>query len=222
MGASAGVGLACARAFAESGAELLLSDIDGPALNRVAHEVGGGGLLCDVSSEASVAIFAAEVERSFAPPNILINAAGRSYVRALGTMRVSRALLPMMKRTGGRKDIVNIADMNADEDDCLFPYAASTRAFASLADALDENVRGTAVVVTTIMPWDEQAADYEDDGDAPARPMPALRRFACDTSACEAFAAKLVAAVDATHGNYPARTAAGSRAASRGATSGRC
>ena len=113
VGAGAGVGLACARAFAERGAELMLSDIDGPALKRATQEIGGNGIFCDVASEASVAIFAAEVQRSFGSLDVLINAAGKSYVRTLGTMRVSRALVPMLRRDGGRKDIVNVAHMSA-------------------------------------------------------------------------------------------------------------
>jgi len=60
-GAADGVGLACAYAFAERGAELILTDSDGAGLTRATDAVGGFSRFCDVVSEASVAVFAAEV-----------------------------------------------------------------------------------------------------------------------------------------------------------------
>ena len=199
VGAGAGVGLACARAFAERGAELMLSDIDGPALKRATQEIGGNGIFCDVASEASVAIFAAEVQRSFGSLDVLINAAGKSYVRTLGTMRVSRALLPMLRRDGGRKDIVNVAHMSAGADPGPFPYAASTEAFACLADALAENVRGTNVVLTTIMPRALAAADSGPgtSNPAPMQSLPSRRQFHCEISDRDSFAEKIASAVHA-------------------------
>jgi NADP-dependent 3-hydroxy acid dehydrogenase YdfG len=152
-GAGAGIGLACARAFAEQGAELILSDIDAAALKRVATRFGATGRFCDVASEASVAIFSADILRSYDSLDVLINAAGKSYVRNLGTMRITRAFLPMMKSDGGKKDIVNIAPMGGPvRDACPFPYAASQEAFERLSEALAENVRGTKVALTTIIP----------------------------------------------------------------------
>lgn len=152
-GAGAGIGFACARAFAEQGAELILSDIDGPALKRAATSLGAFGRFCDVASEASVAVFTAEVLRAYPSLDVLINAAGKSYIRNLGTLRNTRAFLPMMKSDGGKKDIVNIAPMGGfNSDACPFPYAASREAFDRLTEALAENVRGTNVALTTIVP----------------------------------------------------------------------
>jgi NAD(P)-dependent dehydrogenase (short-subunit alcohol dehydrogenase family) len=152
-GAGRGIGYACARAFAERGADLILSDIDGPALKRAASDFHALGRFCDVASEASVAVFIAEVLKSYASLDVLINAAGRSYVRNLGTLRITRALLPMMKSDGGEKHIVNIASMGAAAPSgCHFPYAASQEAFDRLSDALAENVRGTKIALTTVVP----------------------------------------------------------------------
>lgn len=215
MGAGNGMGLACARAFAERGANLLLSDIDGPALKRVASEVEGIGLFCDVASEASVAVFAAEVQRSFSSLDLLINAAGRSYVRTLGTLRISRALLPLLKLDGGRKDIVNIAHMGAGARQGPFPYAASIRAFACLSDALAENVRGTNVVLTTVMPREDYCGtdDIAFDGaaDDHVKVANSSRRWRCEISDADAFTAKLAAAV------YAARTGQGDNLLARAA-----
>lgn len=152
-GAGSGIGYACARAFAGRGADLILSDIDGPALKRAASEFGALGRFCDVASEASVAIFTADVMKSHASLDVLINAAGRSYVRNLGTMRITRAFLPMMKADGRKKHIVNIASMApSPPHGCSFPYAASQEAFDRLSEALAENIRGTKIALTTVVP----------------------------------------------------------------------
>lgn len=157
MGAATDLGLACARAFAECDAELFLSDSDGPGLKRAAAALDATGLFCDVSSEGSVAIFARTIERSFPSLDVLVNAAGRSYVRTLGTLRVSRALLPMMMKDGGPKDIVNIADMKVGLDTDPFPYAASIEAFQCLADAMAENMRLSNIMLTTVLPLSQKA-----------------------------------------------------------------
>ena len=92
--------------------------------------------------------------KSHASIDVLINAAGPSYVRNLGTMRITRAFLPMMKSDGRKKHIVNIASMGggspAEAPD--FPYAASQEAFDRLSEALAENIRGTRVALTTVVP----------------------------------------------------------------------
>jgi len=153
-GAGGGIGYACARAFADKGADLILSDIDGQALKLASSSLGALGRFCDVASEASVAIFTAQVLKSHASIDVLINAAGKRYVRNLGTMRVTRAFLPMMKTDGHKKDIVNVASMGGSlsPGDYPFPYAASQEAFDHLSEALAENVRGTNVVLTTVVP----------------------------------------------------------------------
>jgi NAD(P)-dependent dehydrogenase (short-subunit alcohol dehydrogenase family) len=67
-GASSGMGLATARAFAENGAAVTLVDIDEGALHAVAGELAAAGhrvlgVVCDVSDEGQVA---AAVERTVA------------------------------------------------------------------------------------------------------------------------------------------------------------
>jgi NADP-dependent 3-hydroxy acid dehydrogenase YdfG len=191
-GAGAGIGLACARAFAEQGAELILSDIDAAALKRAATRFGAIGRFCDVASEASVAIFSAEVIRSYDSLDVLINAAGKSYVRNLGTMRITRVFLPMMKSDGGKKDIVNIAPIGgAVRDACPFPYAASQEAFERLSEALAENVRGTKVALTTIIPR-VLPSESEHDG-APVTALANLHEL--DRFDPDQVAAEIVAAV---------------------------
>lgn len=153
-GGASGVGLACARAFADRGASLLLCDSDGTALTRAADELGASSLFCDVTSDPSVAIFAEAVLARGPGPDVLINAAGDEYVRILGMMRISLAFLPAMRRHKAPKLLFNIApDFDpAEEVDALFPNIASPRNFRRLSGSLALQARGSAVRVVTIMP----------------------------------------------------------------------
>jgi NAD(P)-dependent dehydrogenase (short-subunit alcohol dehydrogenase family) len=153
-GGASGVGLACARMFAARGARLILCDSNGHALSRARDELGASSRFCDVTSESSVAIFAEEVLDQFLGIDVLINAAGDGYVRALGMMRISLALLPSMRRERTPKMIFNIAPdfQPLDEGEPLFPNVASPRNFRRLSASLAIQARGSAVRVATIMP----------------------------------------------------------------------
>ena len=152
-GAADGVGLACAYAFAERGAELILTDSDGAGLTRATDGAGGFSRFCDVVSEASVAVFAAEIAARYPSIDVLINAAGRAYVRTLGMMLMSRALMPLLRRGTGRRLIVNLAPAGGFvPGDRMFPYAGSREGFDALSDALVEQTRGSQIGVVSITP----------------------------------------------------------------------
>ncbi len=158
-GAADGVGLACAHAFGERGAELILADSDGAGLTRATDAVGGFSRFCDVVSEASVTVFAAEIAARFGSVDVLINAAGRAYVRTLGMMLMSRALMPLLRRGDGRRLIVNIAPAGGFvRTTSIFPYAGSSEGFAGLSDALAEQTRGSQISVVSITPRLRRAA----------------------------------------------------------------
>ncbi|MCV2219581.1 glucose 1-dehydrogenase [Thauera sp. Sel9] len=80
-GAAAGMGLATARAFAQSGASVVLSDLDG---ERVAQEAAkivadGGtaiGIACDVSDEAQVAALVEKTVTEYGRLDMAFNNAG--------------------------------------------------------------------------------------------------------------------------------------------------
>jgi NADP-dependent 3-hydroxy acid dehydrogenase YdfG len=153
-GGGSGVGLACARALAARGVRLLLCDRDGTALSRAAEELGALTHFCDVTSESSVAIFATDVQGRFSDVDVLINAAGDGYVRALGMMRVTLAFLPAMRRPKTPKLVFNVApDFEPPEEgEALFPNVASARNFRRLSASLAVQARGSEVRVVTIMP----------------------------------------------------------------------
>ena len=152
-GAASGAGLACAHAFAEQGAELILTDWDGIALTRVAKELRAFSRFCDAGAERSVDIFVEELAGRFGSIDVLINAAGRAYVRALTMMRMSRAALPLLRRGRGYRLIANIAPGGGFSTcETIFPYAGSFASFARLSETLVDQCRGTDIEVACITP----------------------------------------------------------------------
>jgi len=152
-GAADGVGLACAYVFAERGAELILCDSDGTGLTRASDRAGAFSRYCDVISETSITVFAAEVAARFDGIDVLINAAGKGYVRTLGMMQMSRALLPLLRRGEERRLIVNIAPAGGlSLSSSMFPYASSRAGFQGLSDALADQTRGSMIEVVGVTP----------------------------------------------------------------------
>jgi len=152
-GGAGGVGLACARALAVCGVELILCDIDGAALTSAARALGAFTRYCNAIDESSVAIFANEISHRYGSIDALINTAGRGYVRALAMMRVTRAFMPLLRRAKGSRLLVNIAPAGGFvASDNMFPYASSLASFERLSEALSEQVRGTSIEIATIAP----------------------------------------------------------------------
>ncbi|MEO6224261.1 MAG: SDR family oxidoreductase [Sphingomicrobium sp.] len=152
-GAASGVGHACARALAGRGAELILCDTDGPELTRASEEVGGYSRYCDVVSEASIEAYAADIAAAYPSLEVLINAAGAGYVRTLGMVRMTRAMLPLLRRARGHRLIINIAPIGGfSRNDRMFPYAGSRECFQRLSEAIADQVRGSAIEVVMLTP----------------------------------------------------------------------
>lgn len=151
-GACRGVGHRCAEALGARGAELLLCDIDGVRLREAADTLGAAAqFVCDVAAEASVANFATDVLDRYASLDMVINAAGGGYARTLGMYRVSRALMPALRR-GAHKLLVNVPPSPQDADTPTFPYASSRLAFHRLSSALALEARGTSIAVLIACP----------------------------------------------------------------------
>jgi NADP-dependent 3-hydroxy acid dehydrogenase YdfG len=113
-GASAGIGAATARALAEAGFSVVVGARRLDRLQSLAAEIGGRALHLDVTDPESVAAFADRVPDA----RVLVNNAGgaigrepvaeadlkawRSMFEAnvLGTVRVTKAFLPALQRSG--------------------------------------------------------------------------------------------------------------------------
>jgi NAD(P)-dependent dehydrogenase (short-subunit alcohol dehydrogenase family) len=150
-GAGAGIGFACASAFAARDAELILTDHDPIALTVASELLGAYSRFCDVVSDASIAILVAELEEQIDSFDVLINAAGNGYVRALGMVRMARALLPLMRKGSGARLIVNVVPCGSPRGgDRLFPRAGSPSGFRELHDAIAMLTRGSSIEVVAV------------------------------------------------------------------------
>ena len=80
-GASSGMGVATARAFAEQGASVVLADIDEDALHAATDDLTAAGhqalgVVCDVSDEAHVAALVERTVATFGRLDMAFNNAG--------------------------------------------------------------------------------------------------------------------------------------------------
>ncbi|WPO97943.1 SDR family NAD(P)-dependent oxidoreductase [Pseudomonas sp. HR96] len=121
IGAAKGIGAAIARRFAEQGALLVLSDVDGESGARLVTELGAERavfLQSDVAVEADMQALAALAKSRFGRIDVLVQNAGiyPSYlledmtlaqwqhvlaVNLTGTFLAARACLPAMREQGG-------------------------------------------------------------------------------------------------------------------------
>jgi NAD(P)-dependent dehydrogenase (short-subunit alcohol dehydrogenase family) len=144
-GAGAGIGRACAIAFARAGATVAVTDLDGGAARAVADEIAAEGhhawaATLDVSGEAQVDTVIADAVARFGRVDVLVNNAGvgarmpavdlpyERWQRVIdiglgGTFLCSRAAAPHMiaRRSGA---IVNVASIMGLCGGGLYPNAA--------------------------------------------------------------------------------------------------
>lgn len=145
-GAAEGIGAECARAFARNGAGVVVADIDKVPLARLANDINAHAFACDVLSEHSVNQLIGQSLDALGSADLLINAAGKGYVRALGMMRVSRAFANAA--AGNPVTIVNIAAAATNVEQ--FGYAGTKQAFRRLSEGLGGALVARGITVVTI------------------------------------------------------------------------
>ncbi|WP_287128056.1 SDR family oxidoreductase [Candidatus Cyanaurora vandensis] len=170
-GASSGIGKACARIFAESGARLILCARRAEQLQGVAQELNTPVHLVplDVRDAAQVQALA-HLPEAWAGVDVLINNAGLSRglnklpegqiqdweemidTNIKGLLYVTRALVPGMVARG-RGHVVNIGSLAGHQ---TYPggnvYCATKAAVRVLSEGLKQDLLGTPVRVTTVDP----------------------------------------------------------------------
>ena len=171
-GASSGIGMACARAFAEAGAKLILCARRFERLEILKTQLRVPTLLfeLDVRNQRQVHEKLSDLPDEWANIDILVNNAGlarglsKMYEGDLndweemidtnvkGLLYVSREVVPgMVKRNSG--DIVNIGSIAGHE---VYPggnvYCATKHAVDALTQGLRIDLAGTPVRVATVDP----------------------------------------------------------------------
>jgi NAD(P)-dependent dehydrogenase (short-subunit alcohol dehydrogenase family) len=170
-GGARGIGRATATALIAQGARVAIGDIEAPLAERTAQELGSGtvGLALDVTDRASFATFLDEVERQLGPLDVLINNAGIMPIGAFieetdatakrmvdinlngvifGSKLALERFLP--RHRGHLVQIASVAGKGGAAH--LATYCATKHAVVGLSDALRQEVAGTGVEVTVVMP----------------------------------------------------------------------
>jgi NADP-dependent 3-hydroxy acid dehydrogenase YdfG len=174
-GASSGIGAATARRLAVEGFHVVAAARRTDRLEAFVDEITAAGgtataVTCDVTSEASVAMLAAEVASLGAPLALLVNNAGGARgmdpvesgviadwqwmyeVNVLGTLRVIQALLPALE-SGGAGTIVVVGSTAAfTVYEGGGGYAAAKHAQTALVGTLRLELAGRPIRVIEIDP----------------------------------------------------------------------
>jgi len=165
-GASSGFGAATARALARSGFDVVVGARREERLRAVAEPIGARWRRLDVTDPASVDAFVETLARV----DVLVNNAGNAFgaesvadadeakwramfeLNVLGTLRVTRALLPKLVASGDGL-IVNVGSIAGFE---VYPggagYTASKHALRALTRTLRLELLGQPVRVSEIAP----------------------------------------------------------------------
>ena len=170
-GGARGIGAAAARRLAAAGASVAVGDLDADDARQVADELPGAaaGLELDVTDEASYRAFLDAVDAELGPLEVLVANAGVMWVgpfaeepeaavgRQLavnvdGVIRGFRLAAPAM-RTRGRGQVLVVASAASR----LAPkgeatYSATKHAVLGYCTAVREELRGTGVDVSVLMP----------------------------------------------------------------------
>lgn len=205
-GASSGIGRATTQVLEQAGYRVF-------GTSRKATATGGMGikmLACDVTDEASVQAMLAEVLKRAGRIDLLVNNAGIGLlagaeesssaqaqalfdVNVFGLIRVTNAVLPIMRRQGQGR-IINMSSVMG-----LIPapynalYAATKHAVEGYSESLDHEVRTLGVRVVLVEPGPTRTA-FEENLIRPDQPLPA---YAIERARMEAGMRQLVETGDA-------------------------
>jgi NADP-dependent 3-hydroxy acid dehydrogenase YdfG len=165
-GASSGIGAATATRLAAEGFDVVVGARRLDRLESLASSIGARALALDVTDEASVAAFAGALDRV----DVLVNNAGGSFdaaavaeadldswartydVNVLGTVRVTKALLPALRAAGGG-DLVFVSSTAALVSyEGGSSYTAAKHGVHTLAETLRLELNGEPVRVVEIAP----------------------------------------------------------------------
>ena len=174
-GAASGIGLGIAERLVESGARVVMADLDEGRLDREVERLGADqthAVVCDVGDPAALEGLAAETISRFGAVNIICNnagvmRAGRSWelsaddwnmvlrVNLLGVIHGVRTFLPLILSTGEEGHVINVASMAAVVPvKGIGPYNVAKHGVLALSDTLKMELAdtGAPVGVSVVMP----------------------------------------------------------------------
>jgi NAD(P)-dependent dehydrogenase (short-subunit alcohol dehydrogenase family) len=168
-----GIGFATARLFAAQGAKVAILDLDGPAAQNAAAELGPEhrGVACDVTETAACKEAAREVLQAFGQVEILINNAGITQpvkimeitpadlqrildVNLSGVLYLSQAFIPHL-RERRQGSIACMSSVSAQRGGGIFGgphYSAAKAGVLGLAKAMARELGPDGIRVNCVTP----------------------------------------------------------------------
>lgn len=168
-GASSGIGAATALRFARAGARLLLSGRDAARLEALAAQTGGTPLVADLGSAGGAEELAREALARAGGVDVLVSNAGVGWagdfaamppadiarlvaVNLTAPLLLARLLLPGM-RERGRGHLVMVSSIAGSVGVAReAAYAATKAGLNGLCDSLRDELAGTGVGVSMVLP----------------------------------------------------------------------
>lgn len=169
-GAASGIGMAAACRLAAEGASVAAIDVNTVALQRLAHTAAGISVYpCDITDETATATVTAAITDALGPVDHLFHAAGICRIGAaleqpgtdiaalmdvnfFGTVNVCRAVVPAMVARGSGSVVLVSSLAGWMPSPRFSAYAASKAAATAYAEALANELHGTAVTLTCVCP----------------------------------------------------------------------
>ncbi len=174
-GAAGGIGEAIARRFAKEGARgVVVADRDVARLEKVARDIGGLAVACDVAREDDIRRLVAEAEKKFGPVDVFFSNAGIGRgghedatdkdwadswaIHVMAHVYAARALVPgMLKRKSGYLlNTASAAGLLASMGSA--PYGVTKNAAVALAEHLSIQYGDRGICVSVLCP---QAVDTD-------------------------------------------------------------
>mgnify|MGYP006268678487 FL=1 len=174
-GAAGGIGEAIARRFAKEGAKgVVVADRDAARLQKVADDIGGLAVACDVAREDDIRRLIAEAEKKYGPVDVFFSNAGIGRgghedatdkdwadswaIHVMAHVYAARALVPgMLKRKSGYLlNTASAAGLLASMGSA--PYGVTKNAAVALAEHLSIQYGDRGICVSVLCP---QAVDTD-------------------------------------------------------------
>jgi NAD(P)-dependent dehydrogenase (short-subunit alcohol dehydrogenase family) len=170
-GGGRGIGRSIAEALTREGARVAIGDLDLESAERTASALGSNAIALglDVTDHAGFTAFLDEVERTLGPLDVLVNNAGIMPVTPLaeessdsiarqldinlhavihGTQEAMRRMVP--RGTGHIVNVASIAGRSGFPH--LATYCATKHGVVGLSEAVRQELRGTGVEMSVVMP----------------------------------------------------------------------
>ncbi len=197
-GAASGIGFALACAFAAEGMNVMLADIEAPALDAAVAQLREfapriAATACDVADFESVSGAAAATRARFGSVHVLCNNAGVAGgsgvaaispatwrwvvdVNLMGVTHGLAAFLPTMRAHGEGGHVVNTASMAGLQANLGFsPYVATKYAVVGMSEGLAKELASEGIGVSVLCPGFVRTRIAESARNRPDRYGPATR-----------------------------------------------